>query len=68
MSISDVAATVGSSRRFVYKWEQRFLAKDLEGLVDKPGRGSRRVPPQPAVAEPHDVIACRIEPVDHVIG
>jgi Homeodomain-like domain len=26
MSISDVAATVGISRRFVYKWVQRFLA------------------------------------------
>jgi Homeodomain-like domain len=25
MSISDVAATVGISRRFVYKWVQRFL-------------------------------------------
>jgi DNA invertase Pin-like site-specific DNA recombinase len=44
MSISAVAATVGISRRFVYKWVRRFLAQGLEGLADKPGR--RRVPPQ----------------------
>jgi transposase len=55
MSIAAVAATVGISRRFVYKWVQRFLEKGLEGLADKPGRGSRRVPPQPAVAEQHAV-------------
>src|SRR5215510_4868067 len=57
MSISDVAATVGISRRFVYKWVQRFLEKGLEGLANKPGRGSRRVPPQPALAEQHTVRA-----------
>jgi transposase len=42
MPISDVAATVGISRRFVYKWVKRFLEQGLEGLTDKPGRGSRR--------------------------
>ena len=57
MPISDVAATVGISRRFVYKWVQRFLEKGLEGLADKPGRGSRRVSPQPALAEQHTVSA-----------
>jgi len=57
MSISDVAATVGISRRFVYKWVQRFLEKGLEGLADKTGRGSRRVSPQPALAEQHSVSA-----------
>jgi transposase-like protein len=45
MSISDVAATVGISRRFVYKWVQRFLKQGIEGLTDKPGRGSRRMEP-----------------------
>jgi transposase len=55
MSIAGVAATVEISRRFVYKWVQRFLEKGLEGLADKPGRGSRRVPPQPALAEQHAV-------------
>jgi hypothetical protein len=32
---------VGIGRRFVYKWVQRFLAQGIEGLADKPGRGSR---------------------------
>ena len=53
MSISDVAATVGISRRFVYKWVQRFQDKGVEGLTDKPGRGYRRVSPQPALVEEH---------------
>ena len=47
-SISDVAVTVGISRRFVYKWVQRFLQE---------GRGSRRVSRQPALAEQHAVSA-----------
>jgi hypothetical protein len=38
--IARIAATVGISRRFVYKWVRRFLEKGLEGLADKPGRGS----------------------------
>src|ERR1700704_4974346 len=53
--ISDVATTVGISRRFVYKWVQRFVQEGLEGLADNPGRGHRRVPPQPVVWEQHDV-------------
>jgi transposase len=57
MSISDVAATVGISRRFVYKWARRFLEKGLEGLANKPGRGSRRVLPQPALVAQHAVSA-----------
>ena len=44
MPLSDVAATVGISRRFVYKWVQRFVERGVEGLTDKPGRGTRRVP------------------------
>jgi len=58
MAIADVAATVGISRRFVYKWVQRFLETGLEGLANKPGRGHRRVvPPTPALAEAHAVSA-----------
>jgi hypothetical protein len=38
--ISHIAATVGVSRRFVYKWAQRFLEEGLAGLADKP-RSSR---------------------------
>jgi DNA invertase Pin-like site-specific DNA recombinase len=37
--ISHIADIVGISRRFVYKWAQRFLQEGLEGLADKPGRG-----------------------------
>lgn len=37
--IAHVAATVGISRRFVYKWVQRFLTQGVEGLADKSGRG-----------------------------
>jgi biotin operon repressor len=51
LAISDIAATVGISRRFVYKWAQRFLEQGLEGLADKPSRGYRRVSPSPALAE-----------------
>ena len=57
MSITDVATAVGISRRFVYKWAQRFLEKGLEGLADKPGRGYHRGPRQPALTKQHDVSA-----------
>jgi helix-turn-helix protein len=40
--ITAIAATVGISRRFIYKWARRFLEQGLPGLADKPGRGSRR--------------------------
>src|SRR5438445_13670574 len=54
MAIADVAATVGISRRFVYKWVQRVLHQGLEGLADQPGRGAHRVSRQPAVTAQHD--------------
>ncbi len=44
--ISHIATTVGLSRRFVYKWVQRFLQHGIERLADKPGRGHRRMPRQ----------------------
>ena len=44
MSLVQIAATVGISRRFVYKWVQRFLQHGIEGLADKPGRGKGRGP------------------------
>ena len=53
VTISDIAATVGISRRFVYKWARRFLEQGVEGLADKPGRGYRRVSSHPALAEEH---------------
>ena len=55
--ITDVAATVGISRRHVYKWVQRFLEHGVEGLTDKPSRGAHRVPRQPAPAAAHAVSA-----------
>ena len=55
--ITDIATTVGISRRFVYKWAQRFLEQGLEGLADKPGRGHRRVPRQQTLLEQHDACA-----------
>jgi len=42
VSISDIALTVGISRRNIYKWVGRFQAQGLEGLADKPGRRGRR--------------------------
>jgi len=55
--ISHIADMVGINRRFVYKWVQRFLQAGLEGLADQPGRGHRRVSPQPALWEQRDVSA-----------
>ena len=55
--ITDVAATVGISRRFVYKWAQQFLEQGLEGLDSHQDRGHRRVSRQSALAEQHDVSA-----------
>ena len=49
VTITDIAATVGLSRRHTYKWIQRFLREGLEGLQDKPGR--RR----PLGLLPHDL-------------
>ena len=42
MTITAIATTVGTSRRFVYKWVQRFLEQGLAGLADQPRRGHRR--------------------------
>lgn len=43
-SITQIAATVGISRRFVYKWVARFQAQGVGGLVDRtrPGPVRRR--------------------------
>jgi transposase len=42
VTITDIAATVGMSRRHTYKWIQRFVQEGLEGLEDKP-RSDRRI-------------------------
>jgi transposase len=50
VTITDIAAAVGMSRRHSYKWVQRFLQQGLEGLQDKPGRGH-----PPDLSEQNDV-------------
>jgi hypothetical protein len=55
VTITDIAATVGVSRRFIYRWAKRFLQERLEGLADKPGRGHRHVPRQHFLTEPDNV-------------
>lgn len=54
-SITDIAATLGISRRFVYKWAQRFQQAGLAGLADQPGRGRWREARQPTPTEQPDV-------------
>src|SRR5882672_1000385 len=54
MPISDVAITVGISRRFVYKWVQRFVQEGLEGLQDKSRRNRRIEPRLPDPADQND--------------
>jgi len=44
MPISHIADTVGISRRFVYKWVQRFLQAGLEGLAETRDRRHRPGP------------------------
>jgi hypothetical protein len=51
MAIATVAATVGISRRFVYKWVQRFLEQGVEGLANKRELSHQRLAPRPALAE-----------------
>jgi len=41
--ISHIATSVGISRRFIYKWVQRFMQDGIAGLADKPGQGYRRL-------------------------
>ena len=57
MPITAIAATVGISRRFVYKWVQRFQERGLAGLADKPRPGYHRVPRPAALAASHAVSA-----------
>ena len=53
MTLTDIAATVGISRRFIYKCVQRFLEQGLEGLHDKP-RSHRRIEPGQAGMTDHN--------------
>jgi transposase-like protein len=44
MTITDIAATVGMSRRHTYKWVWRFVQHGLEGLQSQLPH-DRRIPP-----------------------
>ena len=44
--ISHIAKKVDSTRRFVYKWVERFLHDGVGGLEDKKGRGRGPLPNQ----------------------
>jgi transposase len=50
VTITDIAAAVGMSRRHTYKWVQRFVQQGLQGLQDKPRRGH-----PPALSDQNDV-------------
>jgi len=54
VTITDIAATVGMSRRHTYKWIQRFVQEGLEGLAEKPARRRRLEPRPSALREQHD--------------
>jgi Helix-turn-helix domain len=45
--LTHVAAMVGITRRFVYKWVGRFLHEGLQGLADKPRPGRKGHPRPP---------------------
>ena len=50
-----LATTVGISRRFAYKWAERFVQESLAGPVDKVGRGPRHGPCLPALTALNDL-------------
>jgi transposase len=55
--ITDIAATVGLSRRHTYKWIRPFVQEGLEGLADKRGRGHRPEPRSHPLTELDDMFA-----------
>jgi hypothetical protein len=55
MTITDIATTVGISRRFVSKWVQRFVEQRLEGLYDQPRYDRRIEPGQASLTDHNDV-------------
>jgi hypothetical protein len=53
--LSHIAGTVGTTRRFVYKWAQRFLQEGLAGLADKQNQRHRPGPRPHDMLDQHDV-------------
>ena len=67
MSISQIAHTVGISRRFVYKWVQRFQARGIDGLYDLPHPGpwgTRRRATAPGSRPGQALDAADVPPLD----
>jgi CRP-like cAMP-binding protein len=54
MTITDIAATVGMSRRHAYKWIQRFMQDGVEGLPDSPQRRGRNKPRRSELTDQDD--------------
>ena len=54
VTITDIAATVGLSRRHTYKWIQRFVQEGLAGLTDRPTKRRQSEPRLPARQEQRD--------------
>jgi CRP-like cAMP-binding protein len=54
MTITDIATTVGMTRRHVYKWIHRFVREGVEGLQARPKGRYRRAPRPPGLTEQHD--------------
>jgi hypothetical protein len=52
--ITEIAATVGLSRRHAYKWIQRFMQEGLVEMHEKPGRGRGHGPRPPDLREQYD--------------
>src|SRR5262249_42683468 len=50
--LSHIATAVGISRRFVYKWVERFLKDGVAGLADKPRRDRGQTPRAEASRRP----------------
>jgi transposase len=44
VTITDIAAFVGMSRRHVYRWIQQLVQEGVAGLADKPTGRYRREP------------------------
>ena len=55
VTITDIAALVGMSRRHAYKWIHRFVQEGVEGLTDKPKGRYPRKPRLPDLSDQNDV-------------
>jgi hypothetical protein len=54
-TVTDIAVTVGMSRRHVYKWVRRFVQHGLEGLQRQQQYNRRIKPSLPDMSAQNDV-------------